>query len=93
MCLTLNKAPRVNIDPLLPPPAAFIGNFCVFLLFLQALYNEYVHFKETEIPAKEMEKSHIQHLYKLMEVSVKRKSEMQKEKLRKICRKGGDDGR
>ncbi|XP_053190365.1 microtubule-actin cross-linking factor 1 isoform X6 [Scomber japonicus] len=35
---------------------------------LKALYNEYVHFKETEIPAKEMEKSHVQHLYKLFEV-------------------------
>ncbi|XP_073787914.1 microtubule-actin cross-linking factor 1 isoform X28 [Danio rerio] len=34
---------------------------------LKALYNEYVHFKETEIPAKEREKSHIEHLYKLME--------------------------
>eukprot|EP00062_Callorhinchus_milii_P022483 gi/632980302/ref/XP_007906959.1/ PREDICTED: microtubule-actin cross-linking factor 1 isoform X3 [Callorhinchus milii] len=35
---------------------------------LKALYNEYVHFKETEIPAKEAEKSQIQHLYKLFEV-------------------------
>ncbi|XP_057684734.1 microtubule-actin cross-linking factor 1 isoform X3 [Corythoichthys intestinalis] len=35
---------------------------------LKALYNEYVHFKETEIPAKELEKSHIEHLYKLLEV-------------------------
>ncbi|XP_039977302.1 microtubule-actin cross-linking factor 1 isoform X2 [Xiphias gladius] len=35
---------------------------------LKALYNEYVHFKETEIPAKEIEKGHIQHLYKLLEV-------------------------
>uniref|UniRef100_A0A3Q4HNJ5 Calponin-homology (CH) domain-containing protein n=1 Tax=Neolamprologus brichardi TaxID=32507 RepID=A0A3Q4HNJ5_NEOBR len=35
---------------------------------LKALYNEYVHFKETEIPAKEIEKSHIEHLYKLLEV-------------------------
>ncbi|XP_067217652.1 microtubule-actin cross-linking factor 1-like isoform X17 [Chanodichthys erythropterus] len=34
---------------------------------LKALYNEYVHFKETEIPAKEREKSHIEHLYKLQE--------------------------
>ncbi|XP_016105079.1 microtubule-actin cross-linking factor 1-like [Sinocyclocheilus grahami] len=33
---------------------------------LKALYNEYVHFKETEIPAKEREKSHIEHLYKLL---------------------------
>ncbi|XP_074542218.1 microtubule-actin cross-linking factor 1, isoforms 1/2/3/4 [Halichoeres trimaculatus] len=35
---------------------------------LKALYNEYVHFKETEIPTKEMEKGHIEHLYKLLEV-------------------------
>uniref|UniRef100_W5K6X2 Microtubule actin crosslinking factor 1 n=1 Tax=Astyanax mexicanus TaxID=7994 RepID=W5K6X2_ASTMX len=35
---------------------------------LKALYNEYIHFKETEIPAKEMEKGHIEHLYKLLEV-------------------------
>ncbi|KAJ8000014.1 hypothetical protein DPEC_G00200410 [Dallia pectoralis] len=35
---------------------------------LKALYNEYVHFKETEIPAKEMEKSHIELLYKVLEV-------------------------
>ncbi|XP_030644544.1 microtubule-actin cross-linking factor 1 [Chanos chanos] len=35
---------------------------------LKALYNEYVHFKETEIPAKEMEKGHVEHLYKLLEV-------------------------
>ncbi|XP_036001665.1 microtubule-actin cross-linking factor 1 isoform X5 [Fundulus heteroclitus] len=37
---------------------------------LKALYNEYIHFKETEIPAKEAEKSHIEHLYKLLEVWV-----------------------
>ncbi|XP_070777395.1 microtubule-actin cross-linking factor 1, isoforms 1/2/3/4/5 [Enoplosus armatus] len=35
---------------------------------LKALYNEYVHFKETEIPAKEIEKGHIEHLYKLLEM-------------------------
>ncbi|XP_041665491.1 microtubule-actin cross-linking factor 1 isoform X19 [Cheilinus undulatus] len=35
---------------------------------LKALYNEYVHFKETEIPSKELEKGHIEHLYKLLEV-------------------------
>ncbi|KAI9540590.1 hypothetical protein NQZ68_039227 [Dissostichus eleginoides] len=35
---------------------------------LKALYNEYVHFKETEIPAKEVEKGHTEHLYKLLEV-------------------------
>ncbi|XP_068188907.1 microtubule-actin cross-linking factor 1, isoforms 1/2/3/4 isoform X5 [Antennarius striatus] len=35
---------------------------------LKALYNEYVHFKETEIPAKEVEKGHIERLYKMLEV-------------------------
>ncbi|KAM4540156.1 microtubule-actin cross-linking factor 1 isoform 10-T10 [Odontesthes bonariensis] len=35
---------------------------------LKALYNEYVHFKETEIPARETEKAHIEHLYKLLEM-------------------------
>ncbi|KAK0139530.1 Microtubule-actin cross-linking factor 1, isoforms 1/2/3/5 [Merluccius polli] len=35
---------------------------------LKALYNQYIHFKETEIPIKEMEKSHVEHLYKLLEV-------------------------
>ncbi|XP_077362474.1 microtubule-actin cross-linking factor 1 isoform X17 [Festucalex cinctus] len=35
---------------------------------LKALYNEYVHFKETEIPGKELEKSQVEHLYKLLEV-------------------------
>ncbi|XP_036070195.1 microtubule-actin cross-linking factor 1 isoform X6 [Oryzias melastigma] len=35
---------------------------------LKALYNEYIHLKEMEIPAKELEKSHIEHLYKLLEV-------------------------
>ncbi len=43
----------------------------VFLL-RQALYNEYVHFKETEIPAKELEKGHTEHLYKLLEVRMNR---------------------
>lgn len=42
------------------------------VLLLQALYNEYVHFKETEIPAKEIEKGHIEHLYKLLEVRMSR---------------------
>ncbi|XP_036411412.1 microtubule-actin cross-linking factor 1 [Megalops cyprinoides] len=35
---------------------------------LKALYNEYVHFKETEIPGKELEKSRVEHLYKMLEV-------------------------
>ncbi|MGH0177750.1 UNVERIFIED_CONTAM: hypothetical protein FKN15_075966 [Acipenser sinensis] len=34
---------------------------------LKALYNEYVHFKECEIPLKEAEKEKIEHLYKLLE--------------------------
>ncbi|MEQ2260458.1 hypothetical protein XENORESO_017511 [Xenotaenia resolanae] len=37
---------------------------------LKALYNEYIHFKETEIPIKETEKGHVEHLYKLLEVWV-----------------------
>lgn len=36
----------------------------------QALYNQYIHFKETEIPAKEQEKGRIEELYKLLEVSI-----------------------
>lgn len=48
-------------------------NPIIHLLFLlQALYNEYVHFKETEIPTKELEKGHIEHLYKLLEVRRRR---------------------
>uniref|UniRef100_A0A3P9KQG2 Calponin-homology (CH) domain-containing protein n=1 Tax=Oryzias latipes TaxID=8090 RepID=A0A3P9KQG2_ORYLA len=35
---------------------------------LKALYNEYIQLKEMEIPAKEIEKSRIEHLYKLLEV-------------------------
>ncbi|XP_039595753.1 microtubule-actin cross-linking factor 1, isoforms 1/2/3/5 isoform X3 [Polypterus senegalus] len=35
---------------------------------LKALYNEYVHFKETEIPLKEMEKAEVEQLYKMLEV-------------------------
>lgn len=36
----------------------------------QALYNQYIHFKETEIPAKEQEKGRTEELYKLLEVSL-----------------------
>uniref|UniRef100_A0A8C7FXA3 Microtubule actin crosslinking factor 1 n=1 Tax=Oncorhynchus kisutch TaxID=8019 RepID=A0A8C7FXA3_ONCKI len=43
-------------------------NFPLDPVELKALYNEYVHFKETEIPAKELEKSGVEHLYKLLEV-------------------------
>uniref|UniRef100_A0A8D0A9A9 Microtubule actin crosslinking factor 1 n=1 Tax=Sander lucioperca TaxID=283035 RepID=A0A8D0A9A9_SANLU len=43
-------------------------NFPLNPVELKALYNKYVHFKETEIPAKEIEKGHIEHLYKLLEV-------------------------
>ncbi|XP_010280301.1 PREDICTED: microtubule-actin cross-linking factor 1-like, partial [Phaethon lepturus] len=35
---------------------------------LKALYNQYIHFKETEIPAKEQEKARTEELYKLLEV-------------------------
>ncbi|XP_015263784.1 PREDICTED: dystonin isoform X2 [Gekko japonicus] len=35
---------------------------------LKALYNQYLQFKETEIPSKEIDKSKIKHLYKLLEV-------------------------
>uniref|UniRef100_A0A8C8SYV6 Microtubule actin crosslinking factor 1 n=1 Tax=Pelusios castaneus TaxID=367368 RepID=A0A8C8SYV6_9SAUR len=35
---------------------------------LKALYNQYIHFKEMEIPAKEQEKGRIEELYKLLEV-------------------------
>ncbi|XP_062995874.1 microtubule-actin cross-linking factor 1 isoform X2 [Elgaria multicarinata webbii] len=34
---------------------------------LKALYNQYIHFKETEIPAKQREKRSIEELYKLLE--------------------------
>ncbi|XP_054854824.1 microtubule-actin cross-linking factor 1 isoform X7 [Eublepharis macularius] len=34
---------------------------------LKALYNQYIHFKETEIPAKQQEKRNIEELYKLLE--------------------------
>ncbi|XP_039183756.1 microtubule-actin cross-linking factor 1 isoform X5 [Crotalus tigris] len=34
---------------------------------LKALYNQYIHFKETEIPAKQLEKRSIEELYKLLE--------------------------
>ncbi|XP_054858022.1 dystonin isoform X2 [Eublepharis macularius] len=35
---------------------------------LKALYNQYLQFKETEIPPKEIDKLKIKHLYKLLEV-------------------------
>ncbi|XP_070589123.1 microtubule-actin cross-linking factor 1-like isoform X11 [Erythrolamprus reginae] len=35
---------------------------------LKALYNQYLQFKETEIPPKEIDKSKIKHLYKLLEI-------------------------
>ncbi|XP_072211796.1 microtubule-actin cross-linking factor 1 isoform X4 [Excalfactoria chinensis] len=35
---------------------------------LKALYNQYIHFKETEILAREQEKGRIEELYKLLEV-------------------------
>uniref|UniRef100_A0A3B4D345 Dystonin n=1 Tax=Pygocentrus nattereri TaxID=42514 RepID=A0A3B4D345_PYGNA len=35
---------------------------------LKALYSQYLHFKESEIPLKENEKTKIKHLYKMLEV-------------------------
>ncbi|XP_073776575.1 dystonin isoform X31 [Danio rerio] len=35
---------------------------------LKALYTQYLHFKENEIPPKENEKSKIKHLYKMLEI-------------------------
>uniref|UniRef100_A0A4W4F3J8 Dystonin n=1 Tax=Electrophorus electricus TaxID=8005 RepID=A0A4W4F3J8_ELEEL len=35
---------------------------------LKALYSQYLHFKEREIPPKETEKTKIKHLYKMLEV-------------------------
>uniref|UniRef100_A0A8B9KKY6 Dystonin n=1 Tax=Astyanax mexicanus TaxID=7994 RepID=A0A8B9KKY6_ASTMX len=35
---------------------------------LKALYSQYLHFKESEIPPKENEKTKIKHLYKMLEV-------------------------
>uniref|UniRef100_A0A8D0DPW2 MACF1 factor n=1 Tax=Salvator merianae TaxID=96440 RepID=A0A8D0DPW2_SALMN len=55
----------------LPPPQKKkkkVPCMIPFLWFLQALYNQYIHFKETEIPAKQQEKRSIEELYKLLEV-------------------------
>lgn len=38
-------------------------------VFSQALYTQYLHFKEHEIPLKENEKTKIKNLYKMLEVS------------------------
>ncbi|KAJ7304445.1 hypothetical protein JRQ81_012006, partial [Phrynocephalus forsythii] len=35
---------------------------------LKALYNQYIHFKETEIPTKQQEKRSLEELYRLLEV-------------------------
>lgn len=43
----------------------------LFSFSFQALYNQYLQFKETEIPPKETEKSKIKRLYKLLEVGEK----------------------
>lgn len=72
-CLTLNKPSKPNIEPPFAP--------------LQALYNEYVHFKETEIPEKEVEKGHIEHLYKLLEVR-KQLHEPEMEEVNTVCSMG-----
>lgn len=46
------------------------ANDFFFLLSLQALYLQYLHFKESEIPLKENEKTKIKHLYKMLEVGL-----------------------
>ncbi|XP_060781397.1 dystonin isoform X6 [Neoarius graeffei] len=43
-------------------------NFPVNPVELKALYLQYLHFKESEIPLKENEKTKIKHLYKMLEV-------------------------
>lgn len=53
----------------MPTPIQIWHQPSVTFVLPQALYNEYIHFKETEIPAKEVEKGDIEHLYKLLEVS------------------------
>lgn len=45
-----------------------LGWFLMQPFSSQALYNQYIHFKETEIPAREQEKGRIEELYKLLEV-------------------------
>ena len=45
--------------------SCFIQNLC---FLLQALYTQYLQFKEHEIPLKEKEKTKIQDLYKMLEV-------------------------
>ena len=47
------------------------GSLC---FLLQALYTQYLQFKEHEIPLKENEKTKIKNLYKMLEVN-KRKTE------------------
>lgn len=43
-------------------------NKCNLLFILQALYTQYLQFKEHEIPQKENEKTKIKNLYKMLEV-------------------------
>lgn len=59
------QRPRQRLRSL---PALHLQLFSVFPFPLQALYNQYIHFKETEIPAKQQEKRSIEELYKLLEV-------------------------
>lgn len=40
---------------------------------LQALYTQYLHFKEHDIPLKENEKTKIKNLYKMLEVRANKK--------------------
>ena len=41
------------------------------ILILQALYTQYLQFKEHEIPLKENEKTKINQLYEMLEVSTR----------------------
>lgn len=50
------------------------GKNIVFLSVLQALYTQYLHFKEHDIPLKENEKTKIKNLYKMLEVRANKKT-------------------
>lgn len=46
-----------------------VKDYVLFVYFLlQALYTQYLQFKEHEIPLKENEKTKIKNLYKMLEV-------------------------
>lgn len=44
------------------------GFFFLFLFVLQALYSQYLQFKDYDIPLKEHEKTKIKNLYEMLEV-------------------------